>query len=258
MNERAFVDNYSQPFGTGRLYGPPPYSYLGARDSVITYEAESRDDVAEFLPPGMEVADEYPICSYVARCFPFSSAGPYHESFVLVRVRFENRIYRYQPAIYCDSDLAMAAGREIYGYPKKLARFECSCATSVQRNEAWTQSVFRPSAKLLASSSIVLDRRMDPTSLERVPTLSLKVIPGVEDPSTPQIAQLVKLELKSNVQVNQAGQPSMWAGRGALDMIGLSDFDPLSKFRPRRILSSYFVISDFELPLGTIFHDYLA
>ena len=40
MDKAAFAASYSQPIGTGSLYGPPPYLYRGVEDCFIVYEAE--------------------------------------------------------------------------------------------------------------------------------------------------------------------------------------------------------------------------
>ncbi|HTG49790.1 MAG TPA: acetoacetate decarboxylase family protein, partial [Gemmatimonadales bacterium] len=48
--------------------------------------------------------------------------GPYMEVIVSIAVLHKGRPYAYVPAIYVDNDAAMLAGRELGGYPKKMAQ----------------------------------------------------------------------------------------------------------------------------------------
>jgi acetoacetate decarboxylase len=48
--------------------------------------------------------------------------GPYMEVIVSIPVLHGGRLYGYVPAIYVDNDAALLAGRELGGYPKKMAQ----------------------------------------------------------------------------------------------------------------------------------------
>jgi hypothetical protein len=48
--------------------------------------------------------------------------GPYMEVIVSIPVIHSGRVYGYLAAIYVDTDAALLAGRELGGYPKKLAQ----------------------------------------------------------------------------------------------------------------------------------------
>src|SRR6478752_6456115 len=48
--------------------------------------------------------------------------GPYMEVIISIPVVHKAQIYAYVPAIYVDNDAALLAGREIGGYPKKMAQ----------------------------------------------------------------------------------------------------------------------------------------
>jgi hypothetical protein len=48
--------------------------------------------------------------------------GPYMEVIVTIPVVHRGQVYGYVPAIYVDNDAALIAGRELGGYPKKLAQ----------------------------------------------------------------------------------------------------------------------------------------
>lgn len=48
--------------------------------------------------------------------------GPYNELTLAVPSTFEDRVGQYCVILYVDKDSAIAAGREIWGFPKKYAR----------------------------------------------------------------------------------------------------------------------------------------
>src|SRR5260370_42350513 len=120
MDLRTFASSFSQPVGSGGLYPPPPYLYRGVEDCFLVYEADP-GGVAELLPPGVSSADDTPICIAWARWVPFSTFGPYHEAYVMIRASLDGETYLYQPFIFTDNEVPLAAGREIWGYAKKLA-----------------------------------------------------------------------------------------------------------------------------------------
>lgn len=47
--------------------------------------------------------------------------GPYMEVIISIPVLHKGHVYAYVPAIYVDNDAALLAGRELGGYPKKMA-----------------------------------------------------------------------------------------------------------------------------------------
>src|SRR6266850_4182702 len=123
MDRATLFESFSLPIGPGRAYGPPPYLYRGVEDAFVAYET-SAEGVGELLPPGVTAADDPPVCIAWARWVPFSSFGPYHEAYVMIRASFRSETYLYQPFIFTDNEIPLVAGREIWGYAKKLAVME--------------------------------------------------------------------------------------------------------------------------------------
>ena len=122
MDIESSKRNFSMPLG-GPMYAAPPYPFRGVQDLMIRYEADGAA-VSELLPPHLEPADDPAICTSWARWIPFSAFGPYHEAFVMVDVMLGDTRYMYQPSILVDNDIPLGAGREIWGYAKKIAVIE--------------------------------------------------------------------------------------------------------------------------------------
>src|SRR5699024_1225028 len=123
------------------------------------------------------------------RWAPFSTLGPYHEAFIMIRVTFEGQLYRYQPAIYVNNDVAMAVGRELYGTPKKMADIRHhSRGASGTFGEQRVYTVDRPQDQRIMTMTMTCDEFADPAEREALPALTLKLIPNAESNGRPSVA----------------------------------------------------------------------
>jgi acetoacetate decarboxylase len=259
MDNAAFAASYSQPIGPGSAYAQPPYLYRDVEDCFIVYEAD-RAGVEALLPPGMEIADETPTCIAWARWVPYSTFGQYHEAYVMIRASFEGQTYLYQPFILVDNEIPLTAGREIWGYAKKLAVFERNWGGGdVPYGEQMTFTVQRPAGVPLMTATMVADRLADPAELAGIdaPVLSCRVIPNSEAGKRPSVAELVRLDVPATLHKAQDGTSRLFAGRGSLSFPTVSSVDPWHLVAPKRIVECYFGVYDFDLPHGKVIHDYL-
>jgi Acetoacetate decarboxylase (ADC) len=74
--------------------------------------------------------------------------GPYREVFQAIPCLYDNNLYLYVPGIWVDTDAAMASGREVAGFPKKLADIEINFL-----GNTWQGYLDRPRGQRLASST---------------------------------------------------------------------------------------------------------
>ncbi|MCL4443890.1 MAG: acetoacetate decarboxylase family protein [Actinobacteria bacterium] len=100
------------------LYPEPPYTYDEAKVAIAFL-----DNPLSSVPPGLlpEGIEYLPLQVAVFADYPDSTIGPYREVVVLVGVMRNGNPALYCPLIYVTSDTALCAGREIWGFPKKLA-----------------------------------------------------------------------------------------------------------------------------------------
>jgi len=258
MDQAAFRDSFSQPIGSGGAYGPPPYLYRGVQDIFIAYESDP-DGVAAVLPPGLEAADERPICIAWGRWIPFSSFGPYHEAYVMIRANLDGVTYLYQPFIFTDNEIPLVAGREIWGFAKKLATMTRS---SGGEDEAFGEqllfTVERPRGQRIMTMSIACERVAAPDELEDLPVLSTRVIPNSEAGKRPSVAELVRLDVTASLRRSADGTPELYSGRASVTMDARSPVDPWHLLAPERIIRGWYGVFDFDLHHGKVVHDYLA
>jgi acetoacetate decarboxylase len=243
---------FSAPFGAS-LYPPPPYHFRGAQRAVATYEANA-ESVREMLPPGVIADSTPPICQAWVCWYPWTSFGPFHEAYIFVRVTLDGQRYWYQPVIFTDSEPPLAAGREIWGFAKKMAHMKWQFAS-----EQLIFTVDRPAGKRIMTFTMSLDRLADSTEFEAHPVLSFRYLPPSDLSRPPAAAELVRLEATRVLHQTAGLGPDLWAGRVSVTMDSRSEVDPWYLFAPIGRCSSGLVqTTDFSLPLGTVVKDYVA
>jgi acetoacetate decarboxylase len=259
MEPAAFARSFSLPIGPGVAYGPPPYLYRGVEDIFIAYEADAAG-VDALLPPGLRPADDIPVCIAWGRWVPFSSFGPYHEAYVMIRAELDGVTYLYQPFIFTDSELPLVAGRELWGYAKKLAVMErhSGGAAGQPFGEQMLFTVERPRGQRIMTMSIACEQTFDPAQLEDLPVLSTRLIPSAEPDRPPSVAELVRLDVTAPLHRSADGTPMLFTGRASLTMDARSQIDPWYLLSPVRLLQGWFGVFDFDLHHGRVVKDYLA
>lgn len=257
MELAELASSFSQPIGPGGAYAPPPYLYRGVEDIFIAYEAD-RDNVQSLLPPGVAPADDVPVCIAWGRWIPFSSFGPYREAYIMVRVTVDGETYLYQPFIFTDNEIPLVAGREIWGYAKKLAVMERSSGGSGQPfGEQMLFTTERPRGQRIMTMSIICDALADPAELENLSPLSLRLIPNCEAGRPPSVCELVRLDVEASLHRAADGTPMLFTGRASLTMDAVSPADPWHLLAPIRVLQGWFGVYDFDLHHGVVVKNYL-
>ena len=207
-SEKYSIDDFSMPYGAA-LYPKPPFQFLGARQAFATYEADHAS-VSRLLPPGVVPDSDPVICQLWVCVYPTTAFGPYLEAYIMVRARAEGERYWYQPVIFTDKEPALAAGREIWGFAKKLARMEW-----IEDGEQILFTVERP-----------VDRLAQPDEIENLPILSFRYLPPSQEGRSPAAAELVRLDLEGKLHETANHQPNMWSGRASVKMSAESAVDP--------------------------------
>src|SRR3989440_12901808 len=114
---------YSMPL-TNPSFPPGPYRFFNREYFVITYRTDP-EALAAVVPEPLEVAD--PVVKYEFIRMPDSTGfGDYTETGQVIPVRLNGTDGAlteggYVYAMYLDDNSPIAGGREIWGFPKKLA-----------------------------------------------------------------------------------------------------------------------------------------
>jgi acetoacetate decarboxylase len=176
----------------------------------------------------------------------------------MVRATFAGERYLYQPFIFTDNEIPLVAGREIWGFGKKLATMERNSGGGGEPfGEQRLFSVERPRGQRIMTMSIACDRLADPAEVEDLPVLSTRIIPSSEADRPPSVAELVRLDVASALHHSADGRPELYTGRASVTMDARSPVDPWHLLAPKRIVQGWYGVFDFDLFHGKVVHDYL-
>src|SRR5262252_2246064 len=104
----------------GPSYPAGPYRFIDREFLVITYETDPALIRAQ-LPEPLEPIEQ-PLVHYEWIKMPDSSGfGSYTESGMVIPCRLRGEEVNFVAQMYLDDDPPIAAGREIWGFPKKYA-----------------------------------------------------------------------------------------------------------------------------------------
>jgi acetoacetate decarboxylase len=147
-----------------------------------------------YLPPELE-SIEGSLDTLIVVEYPETSIGPYNESLLLLSSTYKNKPGMYVFSIYVDDDVALTAGREIWGIPKKMAEIKLS---KVKKNRV-NGTVFRKGITIFNISADIMDEEpgLSPRDMfKSLPFYNVKLIPDVADNTKPALRQLTETFIK--------------------------------------------------------------
>ncbi len=239
VRETAFAMPLTNP-----SYPPGPYKFVDREYMIISYRTDI-DALRAVVPEPLEVAD--PVVKYEFIRMPDSTGfGDYTESGQVIPVSFQGREGGYVHAMYLNDDSPISGGREIWGFPKKLAE---PCLHVEKDTLVGTLNV--GSIQVASGTMGYKHRELDRERIRQAmlaPSFLLKIIPHVD--CTPRICELVEYSLE-DVTVKGA-----WSGPAGLELHDHA-LAPVSQLPVREILSATHILADLTLGLGRVVHDYL-
>ncbi len=210
------------------LFPKPPYYYKNATLMVFKYVTDV--SVARMIPDTVELADR-PTAGLVFASYPSSNLGPYDEVVLFVDVLFKGRPFQFAAFLYVTTDAAMAAGREMGGYPKKIARIE------FLPGPAQTAVLERPAGLRLCTGTMRPEQLQMPapgpqkTAGPPPPLvlnyLTLRLIPSPQLDQPPSLVELLETQWSVNCS-------EVWIGPGSCQLTGRSGARPVALGAGRR------------------------
>ena len=228
---------YSMP-SDAPAFQAPPYHYRNAQAISIKFETD-REDALEVLPEPLELIE--PACANLSfYWYPFTTFGPYHEAILRLYARHEGKPLTYVQQIFVDTEPPMLAGREVWGYPKKLAKIGFE-----RDRDMIVGTLERPAGMRLAS---VVMRPEQPLAQlgSNGPTTGLRIIPSADPTTTrPALAELIAADTQHSLREG-------WEGPASISFPDHSVFDPVDRFPVRRIVKAIYMEYDITLPAGRV------
>jgi acetoacetate decarboxylase len=239
VRERAFAMPLTSP-----AYPPGPYRFVDREYLIITYRTDPAKLRAVVPDPLVPDGD---IVKYEFIRMPDSTGfGDYTETGQVIPVSFRGRKGGYTHCMFLNDEGPIAGGRELWGFPKKLAD-----PTLRVEIDALVGTLDYGPLRVATGTMGYKHRATDLSAVKAslgAPNFLLKIIPHVD--GTPRICELVEYYLE-DVTVKGA-----WTGPAALDLHAHA-LAPVSELPVLEILSGIHIVADLTLGLGKVVHDYL-
>jgi acetoacetate decarboxylase len=235
---------FAMPF-TSPAFPPGPYRFVNREFLIVTYRTDI-DVLRTVVPEPLQVT--HPIVKYEFIRMPDSTGfGDYTESGQVIPVTFEGQAGGYVHSMYLNDEAPIAGGRELWGFPKKLA-----APSLTVENDTLLGTLDYGSVRVATATMGYKHRALDLEPVRSgflLPNYLLKIIPHVD--GTARICELVRYFLE-DVTVKGA-----WTGPAALELAHHA-LAPVARLPVLEVISGTHIITDMTLGLGSVIHDYLA
>lgn len=239
VRDKAFAMPLTNP-----SYPPAPYRFVNREYVIITYRTDPQA-LAAVVPEPLELIE--PIVKYEFIRMPDSTGfGDYTESGQVIPVRHGKDMGVYVHSMYLDDDAPIAGGREIWGFPKKLASPKLA-----NEGEVIVGTLHYGSQLCAVGTMGYKHREVDRAGvLEslKAPNFLVKIIPHVD--GSPRILELVRYHL-TDIEVKGA-----WASPAALELHSHVMAD-VARLPVLEVLSAVHFVADLTLGPGEVVYDYL-
>lgn len=240
VRDRAFAMPLTAP-----AYPIGPYRFVDREYLIVTYRTDPAK-LRALVPEPLEVAE--PLVRFEFIRMPDSTGfGDYTESGQVIPVSFQGRRGGYSHCMFLDDHPPIAGGRELWGFPKKLAK-----PTLRAEIDTLVGTLDYGSVRIASGTMGYKHRAADPDAVRKsllAPNWLLKIMPHVD--GTPRICELVEYYLE-DVAVKGA-----WTGPAALTLVSHA-LAPLAELPVLEVVGATHVVADLTLGLGRVVHDYLA
>lgn len=230
---------------TSPAYPPGPYRFVDREFLVITYRTDP-EKLRAVVPEPLVI--EAPLVKYEFIRMPNSTGfGDYTETGQVIPVSFEGRKGGYTHCMFLNDEPPIAGGRELWGFPKKLAN-PSLCVESDTLVGTLDYGPVRVATGTMGYKHREADLAAVKTGLQ-TPNFLLKIIPHVD--GTPRICEIVEYYLE-DIALKGA-----WSGPGSLSLLPHA-LAPVAELPVLEIVSATHILCDLTLGLGKVAYDYLA
>ena len=235
---------FAMPF-TNPAYPPGPYRFVNREYFIIRYRTDP-EALRRVVPEPLELVA--PVVNYEFIRMPDSTGfGDYTESGQVIPVRYQGETGGFTHQMFLNDHPPIAGGREIWGFPKKLAQPSLAVETDTLVGTLNYGSV-RVATATMGYKHRALDSWQKPSAMDAAE------LPAEGHPACrwhPRVCELVRYHLE-NVTIKGA-----WTGRPLLQLSPHA-LAPVGELPVLEIYSAKHLVADLTLGLGTVVHDYLA
>lgn len=239
VRRRAFAMPLTSP-----AYPPGPYRFIDREFLIITYRTDP-ERLRAIVPEPLQV--EAPLVKYEFIRMPNSTGfGDYTETGQVIPVSLNGRHGGYTHCMFLNDEGPIAGGRELWGFPKKLA-----CPTLRPEVDTLVGTLDYGPVRVVTGTMGYKHQEADLAAVLaglKLPNFLLKIIPHVD--GTPRICELVEYYLE-DLTLKGA-----WTGPAALALTPHA-LAPVAELPVLEVVSALHILCDLTLGLGKVVHDYL-
>jgi acetoacetate decarboxylase len=258
MKIADILDTASMPLASPS-YPKGPYRFIDRQYMIITYESDP-DAIRAAVPEPLEPDGSNSVLYEFIRMPDSTGFGDYTETGIVIPCKYQGEAVNFTAQMYLDCEPPISGGREIWGFPKKLA----DVSLKVNRDTLAGRLEYAGQPVALASmaykhENVVCgngghDHRgtmCDAEPLRRKLSrtqVNLKLIPDVD--GSLAIAQLVAYQL-ADIHIKGG-----WHSPARLHLIPHVNA-PVADLPVRRVIGGSHFVADLTLPYGRVLYDYL-
>ncbi|MFC7219194.1 acetoacetate decarboxylase [Streptomyces polyrhachis] len=243
MKAEDVVAEWTTPLGAP-AFPKTRYKFVDREYFNIVYRTDP-EALRRFVPEPLTIPE--PLVRFeVMRMPDVTGLGDYTECGQLAVVELDGVRGEYNMAMYVDDFAAIASGRELGAYPKKLGSPRLALETDTLTGTLDYGSVRVATATMgYKYYPLAVDKAREEIA---VPTYMLKKLPGFD--GQPRICELVRAEI-TDVEIKGA-----WTGPARLQLFE-HVMAPLADLPVREIVSVSHLLTDLTLGSPGVVHDYL-
>lgn len=221
-----------------QYFGMSVREFPGAKILGMMYETEP-EIIAGVLPPPLEPAAEPWALCFIAH-YPQTNLGPgYREGALFVRCQFGGEVGNYCLSMPIDDEARMHNGRDIYGFPKKLAHI------ILKRDGNSVEGYIDRFGHRFITLRAELTDKLDQLPIKVGPSYLFKYSPAADlsrgfDGAVYLVRQQTEINMKSF---------EMGSGEVVLED---SPHDPWAEIKVKNVIAAYYLVSTNRMFPGKI------
>jgi acetoacetate decarboxylase len=242
--EQVRREAFAMPL-TNPAYPPGPYRFINREFMIIAYRTD-RAALERVVPKPLEPIDD--LVKYEFIRMPDSTGfGDYTETGQVIPVMFNGVRGGYTHAMFLNDHPPIAGGRELWGFPKKLA------SPSLEHDvDTFVGTLDYGKTRVVVGTMGYKHRTLPSDAVlasMKEPNFLLKIIPHVD--GSLRICELVRYYLED---INLKGA---WTGPAALEFHWHA-LAPVAALPVCEVVSATHILADLTLGLGQVVFDYMA
>lgn len=243
MLKNEVIKHITTPL-TAPAFPKGPYKFHNREYFNIVYQTDI-DSLRKIVPEPLEL-DE-PLVRFEMMSMPdVSGLGSYTECGQVIPVNLNGKKGDYLHMMYLDNHPAIAVGRELSSYPKKLG-FPKLFVDSDTLVGTLDYGHLKVLIATMGYKHTPLDKDIAKRQICR-PNYMLKIIPDYD--GTPRICELVCAEI-TDITIHEA-----WTGPARLQLFDHA-LAPFNDLPVKKIISSSHILTDLVLPTPKIVYNYI-